>query len=476
LKIIDGQKPLLYDLRMKNICGGFIFLLFLIVFPQMLLAQNFAELEKTITEEMSEKKAVGAAVALIKDGKIVFAKGFGSANAETKTPVTTETLFQIGSITKTFTTLMILEMAEQNDLNLDAPVGKYLKSLNPQLSKITLSQLLSHTGGVIDEPDEFGASDESLMKPYIFSWSDEYALLEPNQVFSYSNSGFALAGLTAQEISGKSYVDLMNERVFQPLGMKNTTFRPTVAMTYPLAVGHTVKPQEQPRVVRPLPQDTRLYPAGTFYTNLQDLSRFALAFLSAGKLEGKRVISNSVIEKMSAPRAALPSADDGTQYGYGLFMKDSRGTKQIWHDGSMTGYVAQMRFVPAQNFAVIILSNTNNAALDKTQNKAMELMLKLNAEEAPAPKAVRALPIAEMRKYTGTYVQPRRWKIEILEKNGNLYIRELGQEMVLSEIGENRFSFKFPNAAAPLEIYIQPAQNNRQGFVHQYVWAFKKID
>ncbi len=452
----------------------------IILFAPLLLslnifAQNFDELEKTIQAEMKEKNAVGAAIAIVKGDKIIYAKGFGAANAETNAAVTADTLFQVGSITKTFTAAMILSLAEEGRLKLDEPIGVYAKNLSPKLAKITLNQLLSHTAGIIDEPDEFGAANEDAMATYIRSWKNDYALFDAGEVFSYSNSGFALAGFTAQEAVGKSYTDLMQEKIFAPLKMRSATFRPTVAMTFPLAVGHTWKPNEKPNVVRPLPQDTRLYPAGTFYASLNDLARFATAFLNGGKIDGEQIIKPAVFEKMSAPHAKQLSAADDSSYGYGLFMNTSRGVRQVWHDGSMTGYVAQIKFIPEQRVAVIILGNTNNIVLNKTQERALELTANLQPAEETKLKNALPMTAAEMQDYVGTYNQPNRWKIEILVKENKLFIRELNQELPLTKIGENRFSLQFPNAPRPLEIYIQPARNGKSGFVQQYVWAFRKI-
>jgi CubicO group peptidase (beta-lactamase class C family) len=452
------------------------------IFPFKVFSQNkqninLDELEKTALSELREKNGVGAAVAVIMDDKVILAKGFGAANVETNTPVTPETLFQIGSVTKTFTTTLILLMAEDGKLKLDAPVGDYAKNINPRLAKVTLGQLLSHTSGIIDEPDEYGAQDESLMATYIRSWKDDYSLFDPGEVFSYSNSGFALAGFAAQEASaeGKLYAEIMNKHLFEPFGMKSTTFCPTVAMTFPLAVGHIAKLGEKPFVVRPLPQDARLYPAGTMYSNLNDLARFAVAFLNNGKIEGKQIISHSVIEQMSKPRARQLSATDDTSYGYGLFMNTNRGVRRVWHDGSMTGYTASLLFVPEQRFAVIILSNTNNVVLNKTQEKAMELSLTLKQKEDLKSKILPAPTETAIKQYVGTYTQPNRFKIEIFTREGKLFIKEFNQEMLLTKIGENRFSFQFPQAMQPLEIYIQPEKDGKPSFVHQYVWAFKKI-
>jgi CubicO group peptidase (beta-lactamase class C family) len=460
---------------MKKFCSVFLLILLATsIFAQLPdKTMDFSKLEEAVLAELKEKRAAGAAIAIVRNDKIVFAKGFGTANIETNQPVTPDTLFQIGSVTKTFTALAATSFAAEGKLKLDAPIDIYAKNLSPKLSKVTLSQLLSHKAGIIDEPDEYGAQDESMMATYLRSWTDSYCLFGPGEIFSYSNSGFALAGFTMQEALGKPYVEIINERVFEPLGMKRTTFRPTVAMTYPLAVGHKVG--ERLAVVRPLPHDARLYPAGTFYTSGNDLARFAIAFLNNGKIDGKQIFSPNVIKQMSQSRAKMLSAADATSYGYGLFMNTSRGVHRTWHDGSMTGYTAQMMFVPNERFAVIVLSNTDGIVLNKTQEIAMALMFKLAPEETTKPKPVQSISEAEMQKLVGVYSQPNRWKIEISMKEGKLFIKQFNREMLLTKIGTDRFSFEFPKPGVVQEISFKIGADSKSIALSQYVWAFKRI-
>jgi CubicO group peptidase (beta-lactamase class C family) len=473
---------LLADLLISNLfkigMKKFFFILSLLLTAKTLFGQqpgksiDFKKIEITILAELKEKQAAGGAVAIVSGDKIIFAKGFGVANAEIGNSVTPDTLFQSGSITKTFTALATLGFADEGKINLYAPIGDYAKGLSPKISKVTFAELLSHTGGILDEPDEYGAQDESLMATYLRSWKDNYCLFEPGQVFSYSNSGFALAGFALQEVAQKSYIELMNERVFQPLGMTRTTFRPTVAMTYPLAVGH--KKGEKPMVVRPLPNDARLYPAGTFYTSANDLARFAAAFLNDGKLDGKQIISPSIVKQMSQPHASVTSSVLDLSYGYGLFINSSRGVRRVWHDGSMTGYVAQMMLVPEHRFAVIVLSNTDGTSLDKTLDAAMEMMLPLTSRETKT-KIPQSINEAEMQKYVGTYEQPNRWKIEIFSKEGKLFIRQFEREMPLTKIAENRFSFQFPPPIVTQEITFTIGKEGKIVSLNQFVWAFKRL-
>ena len=435
---------------------------------------DFSALEATLAAELAEKKGVGAAIAIVRGNEIVFSKGFGVANVESSNPVTPDTLFQTGSITKPLTAALILSLVDEGRIRLDHPIETYVKGISPRLGRVTLAQLLSHTAGILDEPDEFGPQDESLMGPYIRSWKDDYVLFD-GPVFSYSNSGFALAGFTASEAAGKPYTVLMQEKVFGPVGMKTTTFQPTVAMTYPLAVGHRLK-DGKASVVRPLPNDARLYPAGPTYTSVNDLAQFAMVLLNDGKVGGKRVISPTGMAFMLRRNSIQLSSREPISYGLGIFIDEKRGYRTFWHDGSTTGYTASMLLVPKQKVAVLIMSNTDSVVLEKTRDKALEIMI----NPAPAPKTppATAKPLAagEMAKYTGKYSQPKRFEIEILIKDGKLFIKEHGHELPLTFLGINRFSFQLPGADRPEEIFILPQTAANPGSLHQDVWAFKKIN
>lgn len=137
-------------------------------------------------------------IAIVKGDRIIYSKCFGLANVETGSAVTPDMLFQIGSMTKMFTAALALSLAEEGKVKLDAPIGDYVKGLAPKLSEITLHQLLTHTSGLKDEPAEYGPHDESALADYSRTWKDEYRMLEPGKIFSYSNMGFSLAGLVAE--------------------------------------------------------------------------------------------------------------------------------------------------------------------------------------------------------------------------------------------------------------------------------------
>jgi CubicO group peptidase (beta-lactamase class C family)/pimeloyl-ACP methyl ester carboxylesterase len=435
---------------------------------------DFADLEVTAKEEMLETNTPGAAVAVVSGDRVVFAQGFGVANIETGAPVTTETLFQIGSLTKMFTAAMLVRLAEEGKVKLNESVGRYVPWVSGDISRLTLHQLLSHTSGLKDVPGDYGLHDEAALVSFVRSWKDDACLFEPGKVFSYSNLGYALAGVVIQEISEKPYADVMVERLFKPLGMERTTFRPTLAMAYPLAVGHKASGREKPMVVRPLADDTRLWPAGYMYSSVSELARFAIAFLNGGRIDGQQMMPSSVVLKLSTPNVDVPTdLFERSKYGYGVFIHDYRGVEVIEHAGSMPGYLAEMWMAPDHRFAVIVLSNKDGARLKKTLDKAFELMVPVSPKSEPKTKPAMPISQTEITRYVGRYAN--RFMVDVFGRDGKLYLRRFGSEFPLTKVGENRFSLTPPGASQAEDIRLVPGSGEKPDYLQMYLWAFRKI-
>jgi len=429
---------------------------------------DFASLEKVVQEELRETGTPGAAVAVVSGEQIVFAKGFGVASVETGAPVGDGMLFQVGSMTKTFTAAAIVSLAEEGRLRMDAPIGTYVQGLAPRLGRLTMHQLLSQTSGLRDEGADYGSQDEAALGATIRAWTEDRLLLEPGKAFSYSNPGFSLAGLVLETIEGKPYADVIEERILKPLGMGRSTFRPTRAMTHPLAVGHSGE-RDRPHVVRPMANDTRHWPAGYLYSSIQDLARFAGAFQNEGRLEGKQVLSPAVIVKMSTPYAEFPPTFDGGAYGYGLFMDDARGIRVAGHGGQMPGFSAEWRFVPSRRVAVIVLANREGLMFRRTVAQALEPHL----PPVPARPGAPSVPMTteEMTRYAGRYVG--RWSMELLVKQGALFLKWGGGERPVTKIEGGRF-LASREVGDPVEFRIVPGADGRPEYLQMFLWVFRR--
>ncbi len=220
---------------------------------------DFSALEQTIAEELKATNTPGAALGIVRGDRLIYAKGFGTANVETGAPVTPDMLFRLGSTTKMFTAAALVQLANAGKLDLKQPIGKYARGLSPKLAQVSSHQLLTHTSGLSDGAVMFGNHDDAALAETVRGLKDTDFFTEPGQIISYANPGYWVAGYVIEQVSGKAYADQLNEALFKPLGMQRTTLRPTLAMTWPLSQGHEGAP---PHVIRPAADNAEL--AGRF--------------------------------------------------------------------------------------------------------------------------------------------------------------------------------------------------------------------
>ena len=407
-------------------------------------ALDFTPLETTIRQELESQGIPGAAIAVVSGGKVVYIKGFGTANVETGAAVTPDLLFRLGSTTKMFTAAALAQLVDKGAVDRHKPIGTYIKGLDPAVGRVTAHQLLSHTAGLFDEAPMFGSHDEQALTKNVLTWKAERFFTEPGKVYSYSNPGYWLAGALIEAASGKLYADQLHDALFTPLGMSRTTLRPTVAMTYPLAQGHDVA-GGKPVVIRPTANNAASWPAGSIFSSVEDLARFVIAFVSDGRVEGKPVLPPSVIKMLSTAATAIPGGS--AEYGYGLSLTTRGGVRIVQHGGSRSGYGSGITMVPERQFGVIFLANRSGASLPRSAAKAIEIVLGLQPERRDtAPTAAPLTPQA-MARYVGVYSQGPR-SMEIVVKDGKLFLKQGQRETELQPAGELRLgSYAF--VAAP---------------------------
>src|SRR5258708_4260141 len=272
----------MYRLISLAICG-------LIAAEAQVSRIDSATVERVALEELASTKTPGAAGAVVSGTTIVFSHGYGIASVDTSEPVLPEMLFRLGSTTKMFTAAAVTGLVVEGKIDLDAPVSRYIAGLDETIGKLTANQLLSHTSGLRDEAPMFGSHDETALGNGIHAWKADFLFAPPGRIYSYSNPGFWLAGYLAETVSGKPYADVIADRLFGPLGMKRSTLRPTMAMTWPLAQGHEVQ-NGKLEVTRPAADNASGWPAGSIFSSALDLSRFVIAFMNDGQLDGKEVL------------------------------------------------------------------------------------------------------------------------------------------------------------------------------------------
>jgi CubicO group peptidase (beta-lactamase class C family) len=338
-----------------------------------------AAIEQSVKTEMQKAGIPGAAIGVIQGDRLIFSGAFGVASVDPQVPVDPGMLFRLGSTTKMLTATAVLSLAAEGEVDLNTPVSKYIKGLHSSIGRLTAHQLLTHTAGLKDQAVMNGPHDDSGLGAGIRQWNADRFFTQPGAVFSYANPGYWLAGYLVETVTGKPYADAMVQQVFRPLGMDRSTIRPLMAMTWPLAQGH-----ENGRVLRPAPDNSSNWPAGSAYSSIPELSRFVIALMNGGRLEGKQAIPAQVVALLMEPH--VKTTVPGSSYGYGLRFSEHRGVRWAEHEGARAGYASLVRMAPEQHTAVIVLTNAGSKFLPDTTEKILEMLLPLAPAERPRRK------------------------------------------------------------------------------------------
>ena len=429
---------------------------------------DFSELDKLVPEELKEKNTPGAVITVVSGDQVVYQKAFGIANVETNAAMQPEMLFRLGSTTKMFTAAALLALAEKDKIKMNEPIGNRIKGLNPSIAKATPHHLLSNSAGVRDFAAPVISNDDASLGNMVRSWKDDVFFADQGEIYSYSSAGFWLSGFVVEELQGKPYADAMTELLFKPLGMERTTLRPLMAITYPFATGHAIE-AGKPAILRPLFNNVAMWPAGSMWSNSKDLSRWVIAFLNEGRLDGKQMLSTSLIKQMAQHHVPVPGETDA-YYAYGLTTFKFRGLEFVGHGGFSRGYGSMIQMVPERKFAVIVLTNKSGETMRKSLNRATELGLGLKDDEPQKPASFAPVTNSEMNEYVGTYSHaPQTWEVSV--KDGKLFVKVDGSEHALTKSGERKFTFGAQNEN---ELVFVPGKSGKIDFLFTELYGAKR--
>jgi CubicO group peptidase (beta-lactamase class C family) len=350
-------------------------------------SQSAVELPKTfdltaidayLAAQVKAKGFVGLSVAVMRDGKIVFAKGYGRRSIEKNLPVEPDTSFAVGSVTKQFTCACVFLLAEEGKLSIDDPVAKFFPNLT-RAKEITVRDLMNHTAGYPDYyPLDF--LDRRMLKPISFeAMCKEYAGgkldFEPGTRFSYSNTGYIVLGGIVEKLSGKPFGEFLSERILKPLKMDHSRFGS--AQELPLAAtGYTSFALGSPEQAVP-EAGGWIDAAGGLWASASDLLRWDLA-LADGK-----VLKPESLKAMTAPRTLANGKV--SNYACGLVAVTQGGERVLHHTGGVSGFVSGNVFVPRAKAGLVVLSNAEHVSATQLRADLFALLLKdIQDRDAPA--------------------------------------------------------------------------------------------
>lgn len=360
-----------------------------------------------VGEQMAKLHIPGAVVVVVKEGRIIFTKGYGYADIEKKSPVISDkTLFRIGSITKVFTATAVMQMADRGKIKLADDVNKYLKSFKvpPTYAQpITFVDLLTHTSGLDEITPSRRTDDESKVVPLgAFLRTRLVRIQPPGEVISYSTYNAALAGFIVEQITETPFKIYLRKNVFDPLGMNHTSIT-AVRDKYKedLASGY----EWDGKSYQKLPfQWFNTYPASDINSTATDMARFMLANLAGGALDGKRILSERAVREMQTTHFRNHPRLAG--WGYGYYEGEQNNRRFVEHGGSMDdGYSALLTMLPRERLGLFVACNTETGGfgIGEMLKEALLNHYFPSSQKFEAVKQVANQSPASLQRFAGKY-------------------------------------------------------------------------
>lgn len=394
----------------------------------------------------------GVAVAVVKDGKMVFKKGYGTANLELDVPITTTTVFQIGSVSKQFTAFAIYLLEKQGKISLEDDVRKYIPELPAYGKTVRIKHLLAHTSGVKDQSAVMSlagwqSGDATTTEQVIRMLSRQKELnFEPGSQYLYSNSGYTLLAEIVRRTSGQSFAAYTKKNIFEPLGMNDTQFYDDFekivrnrADSYELVSGTYKK----------MPLNNSVDGPSNLYTTVEDMAKWVLNFEKpvVGDAELiRRFDEPSLLDNGERVVYAVSDGNPG-YHAKGQILWNERNVKRYSHGGHAAAFRSFLGRFPEQRLSVIALSNDEHYLNADTSMKIAELYLK-DLQPAPVPNAAPAAnkptvaPNASLRDFEGRFYNAELdTAYRAKAANGKLLLSHIRYgDIALSDAGKDKFS------------------------------------
>lgn len=311
-----------------------------------------SRVDSLVAAELKAQRIPGVAVAVLRGGQVVLAKGYGFANLEHQVPVRPETVFQSGSIGKQFTATLVMMLAEQGKLRLDDPITKYLPGSPAAWNAVTVRHLLTHTGGMTDYPDDFDFRRDFTEEELLQRAAAIPLAFKPGDQWSYSNLGYLVLGVLIHKVSGTFYGDMLEARVFGPLGMATAMVIDEAAIVPNRAAGYRIDKGEilNQEWVAPTLNTTA---DGALYLSVLDMAKWDEA------LYGERLLKRASLEEMWTP--VTLNNGQPRDYGFGWRVGRVRTHRLIEHGGAWQGFTSFIARYVDQRLTVIVFTNLAGA-------------------------------------------------------------------------------------------------------------------
>ena len=436
----------------------------------------FAQYDDLASKTMSAWKLPGMAVAVVQNDKVVYLKAFGVRDIATNAPMTPDTLFEIASTTKAFTSTAMAMLVDDKKMSFDDPVRKHIEYFHladPCAdSLVTLRDIVSHRTGLSRHDELWDYNPEASREQIIRSIAGVKLSRQFRSAYQYQNIMFSTAGEAVASAAKMPWQDFMRTRVFEPLGMTHTR----VSIADFLAAEHSASyrwdTKEQRAIVRTFTDYDNIAPAGTIKSSARDMAQWLRFQLANGVIDGRRLVSEDTLRETKSPQTIIrmdPSARETSPetniltYGMGWNVADYRGDLLVSHGGALNGFRTQVALLPKKNAGIVILTNIGrgfgiialrNAILDRllggptrdwnqylmdVDKRADEKAEKTRADRI-AKRVPNTTPSHALDAYAGTYENPSYGNVVVRVENGALVMKWNRLEAQLAHVHYDTFN------------------------------------
>jgi CubicO group peptidase (beta-lactamase class C family) len=421
------------------------------------MREDFASLESFILEKIRESRTPGLSIGIVSKDETIYCRGFGFSDISSGVAATPRTLFGIGSVTRSFTALAIMQLAEEGKLKLDDPIAKHTGlKLKPFGEEVRVHHLLTHSSGIpalgygeafingvlgLDNSWLPISSPEDVIS--FMRDAESWAVCKPGERFFYLNEGFVLLGYIISKLTGRSYEDYVKKRILKPLGMNRTFFSKTeVERDRDKATPYIID-KEGKHIASGVPYGINA--DGGMISNVLDLLNYLRMYINQGEFKGRRIAGRKSLVAMEQPYVKEPYEIFGKEaYGYGWGITPNFcGNKLVGHSGSVGVYTAYVGFLPEKKIGVAVLANPGAYSLSNIGMYALAQLIGADPEKLPFIKTDKILAKLEgqYETYKGTIKINIKKKAELLHAEIKDKYTEQVSPLIPEKLEQNRATF-----------------------------------
>ena len=456
-----------------------------------------SKVSDAIHYEMVDKALNAVSIVLVKDMEILWARGFGVEDLNKSTKADANTVYRVGSVSKLFTDIGIMQLVEKGEVDLDAPITDYLPEFRPRSRfkrEITLRQLMSHRSGLLREPlvGNYFDDDEPTLEATVKSIIDSDVIYAPESKIKYSNSAIATVGYVLEKLKGEPFASYLRKNVLLPMGLTHSAFEPLPDITNRLA--DATMWSYDGRVFDAPTFELGMSPAGSMYAPVVDLGQFMKVLFNDGKGPNGPVIKKETLQLMLTSQF-----NDGKDqrhnvgFGIGFSLSEQGGYKRVGHGGAVYGFSTQLYALPEVKLGVAVTSSVDvtNTITRRVATYALDCLLAVeNGKPLPDYEKTSSVNEKTVALLVGHFVSDNGKRLKLINKYGTLYvendrfqtrIRQLNGRLVTDsqisygspiDYDEDGRTVTMGSTVYNREKYLKPMPmpNAWQGLIGEYGW------